>query len=159
VTVLIKHLDAQIESTRAMLRILLAQTEAIRRQDAESVLARLGEIHQELAQRERLERDRDEILRQAGARLGLDVSAIELDDLLMLIDPAEAGEVRRKSGELKGLLVELARVHGQNRILIRQELAFLDHLMRALSGTPQGGYSPDGRATAGVGLSTLDARA
>ena len=29
-------------------------------------------------------------------------------------------------------------------MLLRQELAFLDHLMRVLSGTPQGGYSPTG---------------
>ena len=33
-------------------------------------------------------------------------------------------------------------MHAQNRILIRQELAFLDHLMRLMSGVPQAGYSP-----------------
>jgi len=159
VSVLLDHLDAQIDSTRTMLRILLAQTEAIRRQDVEGVLARLGEIHQELAHRDRLERDRNAILQRAGARLGLAPENVELDDLLMLVDPSEADGVRRKSGALKGLLVELARIHGQNRILIRQELAFLDHLMRALSQAPQGGYSASGHAQVGAGFSTLDARA
>jgi hypothetical protein len=158
-SVLLGHLDAQIESTRGLLRILLAQTDAIRRQDVEGVLARLGELQQELAQRERLERDRDDIVRRAGAQLGLAPEDVELDDLLLLAQPAEAEEVRWKSGELKGLLVELARVHGQNRLLVRQELAFLDHLMRALSQTPQGGYSASGRTPVGAGLSTLDARA
>ena len=32
-------------------------------------------------------------------------------------------------------------MHDQNRLLVRQELSFLDHLMRVLSGTPQSGYS------------------
>ena len=30
-------------------------------------------------------------------------------------------------------------MHDQNRMLVRQELSFLDHLMRVLSGTPQSG--------------------
>ena len=46
---------------------------------------------------------------------------------------------RALSAELRGTLSETARIHGQNRVLIRQELAFLDHLMRVLSGTPEGG--------------------
>ena len=45
------------------------------------------------------------------------------------------------SAELKGLVTETSRVHDQNRLLVRQELSFLDHLMRVLSGTPQSGYS------------------
>ena len=35
-------------------------------------------------------------------------------------------------------------MHDQNRLLVRQELSFLDHLMRVLSGTPQSGYSQSG---------------
>ena len=39
---------------------------------------------------------------------------------------------RELSAELRGLLAEIERVHDQNRILIRQELSFLDHLMRLM---------------------------
>ena len=46
--------------------------------------------------------------------------------------------------DLDGVLTETARVHDQNRLLVRQELSFLDHLMRLLSGTPQSGYSATG---------------
>jgi hypothetical protein len=159
VTALLEHLDAQIESTRRMLRILLAQTDAIRRQDVEGGLARLGDVQGELIQRERLERERDEILRRAATGLGLEPEQVELDDLLLLSPAHEAAAARERSALLKGLLSELAAVHGRNRVLIRQELAFLDHLMRAVSNTPQAGYSAAGRAVAGAGHQTLDARA
>jgi hypothetical protein len=37
---------------------------------------------------------------------------------------------RERSAELRGLLAEIAREHGINRALMRQELAFLSHLTR-----------------------------
>jgi hypothetical protein len=48
---------------------------------------------------------------------------------------AEAERVQASSAELRGLLAEIAREHGINRALMRQELAFLDHLVR-LVGEP-----------------------
>jgi hypothetical protein len=53
----------------------------------------------------------------------------------------------------------VARVHAQNRILIRQELSFLDHLMRVLSGMPQAGYSPIGNTAAPQPANLVDTRA
>ena len=61
--------------------------------------------------------------------------------------------------ELRGTLSETARIHGQNRVLIRQELAFLDHLMRVLSGTPEGAYSAaGGSSTRPQVLNLIDTR-
>jgi len=157
--VLLDHLDAQLESSRRLLKILIDQTDAIRRQDVDAVLARLTDVQAELAQRDRLERERSGILGDAGRELGLDPEQVELDDLLLLAEPDEAAAARLKSAELKGLLSELARVHGHNRVLIRQELAFLDHLMRALAGQPEGGYTPSGRVYAERGPTTVDTRA
>jgi hypothetical protein len=161
VTQLLLHLDGQIASSQRLLKVLLAQTDAIRRQDVESVLARLSDIQGELVERERLERDRDGLLRDAATRLGLRADELTLDDMLAHMPPAEAAVAREKSAELKGLLGEVGRVHDQNRVLIRQELSFLDHLMRLLSGTPQGGYSPKGYTAAAPApaLSSLNVRA
>jgi hypothetical protein len=156
---LVAHLDTQIASAKRLLQLLLAQTDAIRRQDVEGVLARLADVQIEFAARDRLEREREGILREAAATLGLRQEAVELDDILMLVGPAEVEPARRKSAELKGLLAELTRVHTENRVLIRQELAFLDHLVRALSGQPQTGYSPRGSQAVLSGTSTMDARA
>ena len=65
-----------------------------------------------------------------------------------------------KSAELRWLFSEIALVHAQNRVLIRQELSFLDHLIRVLSGTPQSGYSPFGDAPPAPRVPTVvDARA
>ena len=54
-----------------------------------------------------------------------------------------AGELaRQRSAELRGLLAEIAREHGINRALMRQELAFLSHLTRLMGAEPEGAYGP-----------------
>ena len=153
------HLRLQLESARRLLGIMLAQTDAITRQDVESVLARLGDLQGELGHRNRLEADRDVLLREAGRVLGRDASELEFDDLLTLCPAVEVEPVKAASAELRGLLHEIGRVHEQNRVLIRQELSFLDHLMRLMSGAPQAGYRPGGWTGAPQTISVVDAKA
>jgi flagellar biosynthesis/type III secretory pathway chaperone len=160
VSALIDHLRTQVGSAQRLLQVLLAQRDSIRKQDVEGVLARLGDVQAELAVRERIERERDGLLRSVGSRLGVAPEALHLDDLLDGIAVTEAHEARSLSAELKGLLSEIADVHQQNRVLIRQELSFLDHLLRVLSGTPQAGYSASGGfASAAPTFATVDSRA
>jgi hypothetical protein len=149
----------QLASARRLLGIMLAQSEAIRKQDVESVLARLTDLQGELGERQRLENERDALLNQVATTLGRHVDDLELDDLLTLCPAAEVEPVRTASLELRGLLLEIGRVHDQNRVLIRQELSFLDHLMRLLSGSPQAGYRPGGWTSAPQTISVLDAKA
>jgi FlgN protein len=158
VTGLLDHLDRQIASAQRMLQILLAQGEAIRRQDVEGVLARLGDVQAEMVKRVQLERERDRLVQQAAVLLGCAVPVVTLEGMLQLVDAQTAEAARRKSAELRGLLAETTRVHGQNKLLIRQELAFLDHLMRVLSGAPQGGYTPVGATPARSATRIFDAR-
>lgn len=156
---MLEHLEQQLESARRLLRVVLAQGEAIRRQDVEAVLVQLGEVREEMGTRRRLELERDAILGEAAAKLGVPLETVDLDALLALLSTHEAARTRMLSAELRGLFVEIARVHGQNRVLIRQELAFLDHLIRLLSDTPQGTYSPLGElAFAPTGVRVVDAR-
>lgn len=156
---LIDHLRLQVASAQRLLLVLLAQRDSIRRQDVEGVLARLGDVQAELAVRQRIERGRDDLLRSAGTRLGVAPEALQLEDLLGGIPAGQADEARHLSAELKGLLAEVSTVHQQNRLLIRQELSFLDHLLRVLSGTPQAGYSASGGfASAAPAFATVDAR-
>jgi hypothetical protein len=54
-----------------------------------------------------------------------------------------------RSAELRGLLSEIAREHGINRALMRQELTFLSHLTRLIGNDPEPGYRPPGAAPAG----------
>jgi hypothetical protein len=153
------HLRMQLASARRLLGIMLAQSEAIRKQDVESVLARLTDLQGELGTRQQLETERDALLAQVATTLGRHVDELELDDLLSLCPQAEVEAVRAASLELRGLLLEIGRVHDQNRVLIRQELSFLDHLMRLMSGSPQAGYRPGGWTSAPQTLSVLDAKA
>jgi hypothetical protein len=137
----IAHLDDQIASARRLLDAVLRQGQAIRAREVEHVLARLADIQAEMGRRAALEGKRTEILTFAGNALAVPPHAVTLDALAELIDPAQAGPARHRSAELRGLLAEVVREHAINRALMRQELAFLDHLMRELGGEPDTGYA------------------
>jgi flagellar biosynthesis/type III secretory pathway chaperone len=158
-TGLIDHLERQLASARRLLQTVIAQRDAIRAQDVESVLARLAEVQQEMGRRMQLERERDVLLDQASTALRRPASDLTLEMILVLLPGDDAVQARALSAELRGTLSETARIHGQNRVLIRQELAFLDHLMRVLSGTPEGAYSAaGGSSTRPQVLNLIDTR-
>ncbi|HET8673285.1 MAG TPA: flagellar export chaperone FlgN [Thermoleophilaceae bacterium] len=142
----LEHLDAQIESARRLLGSILGQGAAIRERDVEGVLARLGDIKTEMDLRAKLESERTDLLIRAGAKLGVPPAAVTLEAMTSLMAPAAAEHARESSAELRGLLDEVAREHGINRALMRQELAFLDHLVRLLGREPDAGYRPTGPA-------------
>jgi FlgN protein len=149
----IAHLDAQIASARRLLDAVLRQGLAIRGREVESVLARLGDIQAEMGRRAALEHSRTAILTAAGTALGIPAHTVTLDALAALLAPAQEAVARERSAELRGLLSEIGKEHAINRALMRQELAFLDHLMRELGDEPDTGYastvSPAAAARAG----------
>jgi hypothetical protein len=89
-----------------------------------------------------MEHERAALLNRAGAALGLNPAGVTLEAITQLMAPAEGEVARARSAELRGLLAEIAREHGVNRALMRQELAFLDHLTRLIGAEPQTGYRP-----------------
>jgi hypothetical protein len=122
------------------------------------VIERLREIELELGERRRLETEREALIDRAAALLAVPAGDVDLEVLVALGPPEEADAARRSSAELKGIIGEIERRHIENRVLVGQELAFLDHLMRAIAGTPQGGYTLT-QAASPVFASTLDSRA
>lgn len=156
---LLDHLQRQLESSRRLLEIVLIQSAAIRKRDVERVLASLADVQTEMAFRARLEGEREQLLCSAAAERGVAPETINLEAMLVGVPAPEAAEARARSAELIGLVTEIGRIHEQNRLLLRQELTFLDYLMRVLSGTPQAGYSPHGWASTPQRLKTVDARA
>ena len=143
-TEVIAHIEAQIDSARQLLGSVLAQGVAIRARDVEGVLAHLTDLKTEMACRAGLERTRGELLARAGRALGVDAAGVTLEAMTSLMPSAEASRALRLSSELKGLLAEIAREHGINRALMRQELAFLDHLVRLIGQQPETGYAAHG---------------
>lgn len=138
----IAHLDTQIASARRLLDAILRQGAAIRRREVDEVVARLADIKTEMQLRERLEEERGMLLARAGTALGVSPAAVTLEALVSLMAAPEAEAARARSAELRGLLAEIARMHGINRALMRQELSFLDHLVRLIGGgEPEGGYA------------------
>jgi hypothetical protein len=136
------HLDVQIESARRLLASILAQGAAIRSRDVEGVVARLAEVKTEMGARADLEEQRTNLLVRAGLALGVPAPQVTLDAMTMLMPVNSAARARQRSAELRGLLAEIAREHGINRALMRQELAFLDHLVRLIGQEPDTGYRP-----------------
>ena len=138
------HLEVQIASARRLLGSILAQGTAIRSRDVESVLGRLAEVKTEMGLRGELEEQRTNLLVRAGIVLGVPAPQVTLDAMTTLMPANEAARARQRSAELRGLLAEIAREHGINRALMRQELAFLDHLVRLIGQEPETGYRPGG---------------
>ena len=107
-----------------------------------------------------LEQDRAGLLQRAGASLGVTATEVTLERLCALVTPGAAELARTRSAELRGLLAEIAREHGINRALMRQELAFLSHLTRLLGGDAEPGYKPTGdTGTAPASHHVLDLQA
>ena len=138
------HLDAQIASARRLLASILAQGQAIRARDVESVVQRLSDVKTEMSLRASLEEQRTDLLVRAGVALGVPAPNVTLDAMTTLMPPEQAARAQTLSAELRGLLAEIAREHGINRALMRQELAFLDHLVRLIGDDPGAGYGPAG---------------
>ena len=101
-----------------------------------------------MGRRGSLEQDRAGLLQRAGAALGVSVAAVTLEHLCTLVSPGAAQAARDRSAELRGLLAEIAREHGINRALMRQELSFLAHLTRLIGHEPEAGYAQPGTGTA-----------
>ena len=145
---LLVHLDAQIASARRLLGFVLEQGKAIRARDVDAVIGRLTDIQTEMGRRGSLEQDRAGLLQRAGAALGVPAAQVTLERLCALVTPGAATTARERSGELRGLLAEIAREHGINRALMRQELAFLAHLTRLIGHEPEAGYGNPGSGSA-----------
>jgi hypothetical protein len=141
---LLVHLDRQIESARRLLGYVLEQGTAIRARDVEAVLARLSDVQTEMVSRTKLEQARTGLLQRAGTALGVPPAQVTLERLCVLVTPEAARSAMERSAQLRGLLSEIAREHGINRALMRQELTFLAHLTRVLGQEPEPGYRPPG---------------
>jgi hypothetical protein len=138
------HLEVQIASARRLLASILSQGAAIRSRDVEAVLGHLASVKTEMGLRGELEEQRTNLLVRAGIALGVPAPQVTLDAMTTLMPANEAARARQRSAELRGLLGEIAREHGINRALMRQELAFLDHLVRLIGQEPETGYRPGG---------------
>jgi hypothetical protein len=142
-TAVLRHLDNQLASARRLLDAVLRQGTAIRARDVDGVLRRLAEMQGEMERRGQLERDRVQILTQAGSALGIPAHTVTLDALTQLLNAHEALAAKGASAELRGMLAEVQREHTVNRALMRQELAFLSHLTRQLGVEGEDvGYRP-----------------
>jgi hypothetical protein len=137
---LLVHLDTQIASARRLLALVLEQGKAIRARDVDAVLGRLADVQTEMGRRGALEQDRAGLLQRAGIALGVPAAQVTLEGLCALVSPGAAATARERSAELRGMLAEIAREHGINRALMRQELAFLAHLTRLIGHEPEPGY-------------------
>jgi hypothetical protein len=161
------HLDAQIESARSLLGVVLEQGAAIRARDVQTVVRLAGILRGEMGRRQMLEEERSLLLARSGERLGVAAHDVTLALLATIMDEPGAQRASARSAELRGLLHELQREHHTNRAIMQIELGFLDHLMGMLALDGVSGYDTRGssksitrpRAQGGGGLHVLDLHA
>ena len=159
------HLDAQVDSARRLLEVVLEQGAAIRERDVHTVVRFAGILRGEMGRRQLLEEQRARLLARCGERLGISAEDVTLARLGSLMEPTAAELANARSAELRGLLGELQREHTCNRALMQIELGFLDHLMGILAMDGVSGYDTHGsskpitRARPNGGLHVLDLHA
>jgi hypothetical protein len=141
------HLDAQIQSARSLLAVVLEQGVAIRARDVHTVVRQAGILRGEMGRRQLLEEERSRLLARSGECLGIAPQAVTLAQLCTLMTPDSARRATQLSAELRGLLHELQREHTSNRTVMQIELGFLDHLMEVLSLDGVNGYDTHGSST------------
>ncbi len=141
------HLDAQIESARGLLAVVLEQGAAIRARDVQAVVRLAGILRGEMGRRQLLEEERARLLIDSGRRLGVPAEAVTLSALATLMGGPGAELAAARSHELKGILHELQREHASNRAVMHVELGFLDHLMGVLAIDGVSGYDTRGSST------------
>jgi len=124
------HLDAQLASARRLREIVAAQGAAIRARDVDGVVRQVAAFHAELERRTRLEEERTRVLVRAGAALGVAPEAVTLTQLAAVLPELDAQAALERSAQLQALLARIEAEHAANQALMRQELAFLDHLLR-----------------------------
>lgn len=143
----IAHLDAQIASTARLLETVMAQHAAIVERDIDGVVHQVSAFQAEFQRRARIEDERARLLARAGAALGLPPTEVTVTRMTLLMDPQLAQIAQQRSDELQRLLQELTRQHGLNQSLMRQELAFLDHLLNAVEPGAALGYASGGQVS------------
>ena len=159
------HLDAQVDSARRLLEVVLEQGAAIRERDVHTVVRLAGILRGEMGRRALLEEQRVCLLARCGERLGIPGEDVTLGRVSASMEPAAAELANARSAELRGLLHELQREHACNRALMQIELGFLDHLMGILALDGVSGYDTHGsskpitRPRPGGGLHVLDLHA
>jgi flagellar biosynthesis/type III secretory pathway chaperone len=151
---LLAHLDAQVASAERLLDVVLAQGTAIRVRDVDGVVRQVAAFQAELERRTRVEDDRGRLLARAGAALGMAPGAVTLTQLTARMTPDEAERAHRRSAELQRLLAQLQHEHACNQALMRQELAFLDHLLRLVDPSAPVAYAAGGARPRATGAPT-----
>jgi hypothetical protein len=138
------HLEVQLAAARQLFQVVLEQGAAIRRHDVPNVVRLAGILQAEAQRRKLLDEQRAWLLERAGARLGISAASVSITLLESVLEPDAATRARARSSELLGLLDELKREHTINRVLMTQELAFLDHLLRLADDDSGVGYDAGG---------------
>lgn len=142
------HLDAQIASSARLLEIVMRQHEAIGLRDIDAVVHEVSAFQAEFQRRARIEDERNRLLNRAATALGLSPAEVTVTRMTMLMAPHHAQLAQTRSSELQRLLDELTRQHSLNQSLMRQELAFLDHLLNVVEPATALGYEPGGTVNA-----------
>jgi hypothetical protein len=142
---LLAQLAGQIGSVERMLELVVEQGQAIRARDPLKVVQTVGLLQGELAHRDLLERQRQELLERWATLLGVPVGGVTLRLICSQLPAELSARAQRRSAELRGMIAQLEREHAINRALLGVELAFLDHLLSELGDAAPAAYNAAGQ--------------
>ncbi|MCL6632371.1 MAG: flagellar protein FlgN [Alicyclobacillus herbarius] len=120
------------------------QKEALVAGDLTAMQAAVAEMQNQLAEVERLERDRQVVTADVARGLGVDAGSLTVSGLADKLDPAAASKLKSTARRLQAAIAELARTNDTNRQLVAQaqmyQQKFTEWLARALATDTYGPY-------------------
>lgn len=141
-TEVLEHLNGQLASARRLHGLVQEQSAAIRAREVVRVVQLARALQEEIHRREVIELERLQIMERVAVVLGIPAAEVTIGQLASLMEGDAALTARERSKELRAVLKNIQQEHKTNRALMRQRLAFLDHLLRLAGGS--GSYDSDG---------------
>lgn len=124
------NLEAQVDVYRRLLNLTQAQVVALRERDVKTVHAVLQEIELGMLDRARIDQQREMLLINLSAQLGVPKEEITVTLLQGLVDAPIADLLAGHSQELRSLIGELDVVVTRSRALLEQELELIDQVVK-----------------------------
>lgn len=156
---MVLNLEDQVRIYRQLLDLSQAQLVALRAQDVHAVHAVLQEIEVTMLERSKVEQRRSALLEAIARELGVPVAEVTASLLSQVADESVGAAIADASRRLGELVAELARVVERNRVILEQELAIIDHMVKGMTAVPAAPtYGQTGAQTEVSRLKILDAK-
>lgn len=160
---LIEVLEDQKECYEGLLTLAKYKTDSIANREMEILEDVLKREQEFIGRSARLEKNREEILKDISNVLNIDFASLTISNLIKRLDktPDEQAKLRQLREELLDIIEEIKRQNEINEGLLNQSMEFIDFTLNAIQSMntqPSSGYKDKGDDVEQQNISFFDAK-